>query len=263
MTDEGEGGEVAAEPTAADLPASILAAWGRQGHSRRGPRPGLNLQEIVGVAIKLAASEGLAAVSMSRVAADLGTSTMSLYRYVAAKSELLELMQDAVLGPCPTSPPGEEWRAGLERWAWGQRTVIYQHPWILQIPFKGLSATPNQVGWLEQGLQILADTGLAWSEKCSAVFLLSMYVRAEASMMADIYSGLSAPGNSARRAVAAYGDVLADLTRDGDFPALTAALDAGVFRQQGPPATQFSFGLDRVLDGIEKLIKSTRSLTND
>jgi AcrR family transcriptional regulator len=242
------------DAAASALPASIQAAWGRPGPARRGPKPGLNLQDIVDAGLRLAASKGLAAVSMGRVAVDLGTSTMSLYRYVAAKTELLELMVDAVLGCCPAPPPGEGWRAGLERWAWTQRTVIYEHPWVLQVPLRGLPATPNQVRWLEHGLQSLAGTKLTWTEKCSAIFLLSMYVRAEASMMADIRSSLTAPGNAAGPTIADYGHVLADLTGDGDFPALAAALEAGVFGQQDPPATQFSFGLDRVLDGIDALI---------
>ena len=67
-----------------ELPASIAAAWGLRERPHKGPKPGLSLNRIIDAAVRLAASEGLAAVSMSRVASELGASTMSLYRYVSA-----------------------------------------------------------------------------------------------------------------------------------------------------------------------------------
>src|SRR5215470_993531 len=99
------------------LPASVAAAWGVRDRPHKGPKPGLSLERIVAAAVQVADAEGLAAVSMSRVAAELGTAPMSLYRYVAAKDELLALMFDAAYGPSPTGPGGDAgWRAGLSRW---------------------------------------------------------------------------------------------------------------------------------------------------
>ncbi|WP_239655680.1 TetR/AcrR family transcriptional regulator, partial [Streptomyces sp. M10] len=77
------------------LPASVEAAWGLRGRPTKGPRPGIGVERIVDAAVRLAATEGLQAVSMGRVAKELGASTMSLYRYVAAKDELFILMQEA------------------------------------------------------------------------------------------------------------------------------------------------------------------------
>jgi hypothetical protein len=70
------------------MPASLAAAWGRRERPSRGPRPGLSLDRIADAGVRVAQTEGLAAVSMARVAQELGTSTMSLYRYVASKDEL-------------------------------------------------------------------------------------------------------------------------------------------------------------------------------
>jgi hypothetical protein len=67
-----------------ELPASIAAAWGLRERPHKGPKPGLSLNRIIDAAVRLAASQGLDAVSMSRVASELGASTMSLYRYVSA-----------------------------------------------------------------------------------------------------------------------------------------------------------------------------------
>src|ERR1700724_2007655 len=121
------------------LPASIAGAWGLRERPRRGPRRGLSLERIVAAAVRIAASDGLAAVSMSRVAAELGASTMSLYRYVAAKDELLALMVDAAFGTPPAAPgPDEGWRAGLSRWAWALRAPVRRHSRTVRIAMRGL-----------------------------------------------------------------------------------------------------------------------------
>ena len=96
----------------AGLPASIEAAWGVRTRPSKGPRPTLSLERIVAAAVRVAAADGLAAVSMSRVAAELGVSTMSLYRYVGSKAELLALMVDVPYEPPPRPEPGEGWRRG-------------------------------------------------------------------------------------------------------------------------------------------------------
>src|SRR4029453_11068455 len=92
---------------ATGLPASIEATWGVRTRPSKGPRPALSLERIVAAAARVAAADGLQGVSMSRVAADLGVSTMSLYRYVGAKDELLVLMADLAFEPPPGPVPGE------------------------------------------------------------------------------------------------------------------------------------------------------------
>ena len=116
------------------LPASLDAAWGRRARPTKGPKPGLSLERIVAAAVALAHAEGLGAVSMARVASELGSSPMSLYRYVDAKDELLALMVDAALGDPPPPPAGEGWRDGLARWAWGYHDALRRHPWALHVP---------------------------------------------------------------------------------------------------------------------------------
>lgn len=86
------------------LPASLEMAWGLRERPGKGPRPTLTLARIVEAAVSLAATEGMDAVSMGRVAKELGVSTMSLYRYVTAKEELYILMSDAGVGTPPPLP---------------------------------------------------------------------------------------------------------------------------------------------------------------
>jgi AcrR family transcriptional regulator len=245
------------------LPASIEVAWGLRERPNKGPRRGLSLQRIVEAAIRIAAADGLAAVSMSRLAADLGVSTMALYRYVAAKDELLALMVDATAASPPAAPaPGEGWRDGLARWAWAELGVYRRHPWVLRVPISGPPATPNQVVWLERGLRCLRDTGLAEGEKLSVMLLLTGFVRNWGRLEADLAVAAAAAGVSEQAAMSGYGRLLARLTDKERFPALHAVIEAGVLDEpDGPedPDAEFVFGLERVLDGIEALVRARGS----
>ena len=234
------------------IPASVAAAWGRRDRPSRGPKPGLSVERIVEAGVRVASNEGLAAVSMARVAQELGTSTMSLYRYVNAKDELLMLMVDAAIGPPPPTVPDEGWRDALSRWAWSEHERIRQHPWAVRVPIAGPPTTPNQVAWMESVLWALRATGLAEDEKASVLLLLSGYVRNEATLTAE----LMAAGFISDEQMMGYSRLLATLTDSDRFPALHAVLEAGVFDRADPPEKEFGFGLERILDGVEALISS-------
>jgi AcrR family transcriptional regulator len=232
------------------LPASIEAAWGRRERPSRGPKPTLSLEQIVHAAIGIARADGLAAVSMARVAQELGAATMSLYRYVAAKDELIALMVDAALGPPTRGDPGESWRDGLARWAWDFHERLRQHPWSLRVPIGGLPTTPNLVAWLEDALWSLRDTGLSEDAKASVVLLLSGYVRSEGTLTAD----LVAAGAISDEVMSGYSRLMAALADPERFPALHKLLAAGVFEAADDPDKEFAFGLERILDGVAALI---------
>jgi AcrR family transcriptional regulator len=249
------------DQTGTGLPASIEAAWGVRTRPARGPRPALSLERIVAAAVRVAAADGLQAVSMGRVAADLGVSTMSLYRYVAAKDELLALMADLTFEapPAPRSPE-ESWRDGLSRWAWTELAVYRRNPWVLRIPISGPPVTPNAMAWLERGLDCLRDTGLREGEKLSVMLLVTGFVRSQATLQADIAAAQAAGAAPPDpELMGAYGRLLARLTDPERFPALHAVLAAGVFDEPDEPDYEFNFGLERVLDGIETLIENRRT----
>jgi AcrR family transcriptional regulator len=249
------------DQTATGLPASIEAAWGVRERPTKGPRPALSLERIVAAAVRVAATDGLQAVSMSRVAADLGVSTMSLYRYVAAKDELLALMADlAFEAPPARRGPEESWRDGLARWARTELALYRRNPWVLRIPISGPPVTPNAIAWLERGLDSLRDTGLREDEKLSAMLLVTGFVRSQGMLQADIAaaqaSGAAPPDPEM---MGAYGRLLAKLTDPERFPALHAVIAAGVFDEPDEADYDFNFGLERVLDGIETLIEKRRT----
>ena len=215
-----------------ELPSSVETAWGLTTSRGRGRPPALSLTRIVDAGVQLASRQGLGAVSMARVAAELGSSTMALYRHVATKDELLELMVDSALGPPPADPIAG-WRPGLARWAWSQHARIRAHPWTIRIPLSGPPTTPNQVAWLEAGLQALAGTGLAEHEKASAVLLLSSYVRGEAAVTADIEAHFHT--SDPDRAMSTYANVLRQAPRSRTLPSAPGTPRSGRLRPRRQP----------------------------
>ncbi|MFG2984012.1 TetR/AcrR family transcriptional regulator [Streptomyces sp. NPDC048258] len=239
------------------LPASLEMAWGLRERPGKGPRPTLTLPRIVDAAVALAATEGMDAVSMGRVAKELGVSTMSLYRYVTAKEELYILMSDAGVGtppPLPAEARSGGWRELLSDWAYAQRAVLMANPWILRIPITAPPATPNQLAWMERGLAAMDGTGLEESEKLSTIILIGGLVRNEATMAADMMDAIVKSGVSPDQVVGQYVRTLRLLTGPESHPAVTRLLESSAFTGSDEPDFQFRFGLGRLLDGLAGLI---------
>ncbi len=244
------------ETPAGGIPASVAAVWGVRERPHKGPKPTLSLPRIVDAAVRVADAEGLDAVSMGRVAAELGAAPMSLYRHVSAKEELLRLMVDAAWGDSPGPlAPGEDWRAGLSRWAWAMRASARRHSWVVRIPISGLPVMPREIAWFENALACMGGTGLSEARKASVVMLLSGYVRNLATTEADIEAAVRASGLDPDAWMASYPRMLSQLTDPQRFPALTAFIAAGVFDTADDPDDEFIFGLDRILDGVEVLVR--------
>jgi AcrR family transcriptional regulator len=239
------------------VPVSVATAWGLRTAAPRPRKHGLSLQRIVEAGIRVAASDGLAAVSMSRVASELGAATMSLYRHLSAKDELLAHMVDAAFVEAPAGVgPGETWRAGLSRWAASHLAVLRRHSWLVRVPISGPPLMPNQVLWFERGLACLGATPLAEAEKPSVLLLVNGFVRNQATLEADLMLAARTSGLSPEHVGARYSDALASLTDAARFPAIHDVLAAGVFAGEGAIEDDFQFGLDRILDGIDVLIRA-------
>ena len=198
------------------LPRAIALAWGVAANPQRGPRRELNIESIVDAAVQIADDQGLGAVSMSSVATALGFTTMSLYRYVTAKDDLIQLMQEVGLGLPPLSI-GESgsWRDGLTRWYRESLEVYGAHPWILDIPIVGEPNTPNNLAWLDAGLGVLDDTPLDPAARTSTVLLITGLSRWEA----QITRGYTPEGT------AATNRMLAQLVTAEQFPYLAPILN--------------------------------------
>jgi AcrR family transcriptional regulator len=239
------------------LPASFEMVWGVRDRPTKGPKRGLSLEQVTEAGIRVANADGIDGVSMSRVAKDLGTSAMSLYRYVASKQELLSLMIDGAFGQVGAEEPVEgTWRERLAEWARIELSAYRQFPWVLRIPVSGAPIMPNQLRFLEWGLRALGDTKLAEHEKLSVILLLTSFTRSYALLSSELAAAAEADDPMAR-VQPNYGRLIRALTTAADFPALHAVVDSGAFdfdEEFDGLDYDFHFGLERVLDGVANLV---------
>jgi AcrR family transcriptional regulator len=246
------------EDAGTGLPASFEMAWGVRDRPTKGPKRGLSLEQIVDAGIRVANAEGIGGVSMSRVAGELGTSAMSLYRYVASKDELLWLMIDGAFDRVDAAEPVEgTWRERLDAWARTELGAYRQFPWIVRIPVSGAPIMPNQLRFLEWGLRALGDTGLQEHEKLSAILLVTSFTRSFALLSGDIAAAFEA-GHPLARAAVNYGTLIEKLTTAEEFPALHAVISSGTFEDVDDLEGldhDFEFGLARILDGVAALVR--------
>lgn len=224
---------------------TVELLWGTRPQPKRGPKPAMSIEAIAQAGIEIADAEGLAAVSMQRVAADLGFTKMSLYRYVPGKAELVALMADMAVGAPPPPPEGAGWRQRLDAWARALLPGFMTHPWVLEATTGPRIVGPNELAWMESAIAALEGTGLHGGERMDAVVVLAGHVRTIAQQAA------TSPGGKPEQQM---GAILVELLREhGDrFPAVNAALTESM--ASGTQDQALDFGLERILDGVGVLI---------
>jgi AcrR family transcriptional regulator len=197
---------------------------------------GLTAELAVAAAIEIADESGLDAVTMAAVAKRCGFTTMSLYRHVASKDDLLRRMLDVVLG---TPPPFDtsDWRAGLAAWSRAMLDVLARHPWGIDIPITGKLDTHAQLAWLDRGLEAMTGTSLHEGDKAEVVLVLNGFVFWSARLRQSI------PDDKVEPVIPASLDLSA-------YPSLAAMLASGIFEDQTTPEEEFESGLGLILDGV-------------
>ncbi|HEX3815506.1 MAG TPA: TetR/AcrR family transcriptional regulator [Mycobacteriales bacterium] len=229
----------------------LAAARGVATPARRGPKPAHSVEEIVQVALRLADADGIEAVSLPRIAGQIGVTANALYRYVSSKDELLLLLHDAGFGRAPRFPAGADWRGVATEWVQAIIARYRQHPWLLDLLVRGAPVTPHLRQWAEALLDGLADSALRNDDKLGCAVLLDGYARSTAVMARDLAASQRSPVQS--QAVSA---VLQPMLRNRGFPILAEMLATGEYRDSRDELADF--GLDRILDGIDVLIQRRR-----
>ncbi|MEU4402961.1 TetR/AcrR family transcriptional regulator [Streptosporangium sp. NPDC023963] len=249
---EGGGRAAETEPMAETEPTAETEP------GRREPRDGLSTGRIVRTAIRVADAEGLDALSMRRVAAELGAGTMSLYRYVPGKDTLIELMVEAVFGesPPPVPLPGG-WRAGLELAARREWAMYSRHPWVLRViatPHPPLG--PNVLADVERSMRAVDGLGLDLMTTHRVAIMVSAHVQGWALLLVNEVESERRTGVTTRQWRALQAPMLQEILESGRFPMLSRlhgergdAIDLDEW---------FEFGLRRLLDGLAVLIEGHR-----
>jgi AcrR family transcriptional regulator len=207
-------------------------------------RPPLSPERIVRAAIKLADRRGLEALSMRKLATTLKVEAMSLYNHVANKDELLDAMVDAIVGEIALPPRGGAWKAAMRARAVSALSVMTAHPWAPMLIVSRINVGPNMLRYIDATLATLRDAGFTWEQTDRAWNTLDNYIYGftlqqqnfpvnpddYASAAAAYLPMLSAEQYPYMREMTA---LVADGSHDGTL--------------------DFGFGLDVILDGLERL----------
>jgi len=235
-----------------DRRRSIELLWGAAEPGRRGPKPRLSVEELVRAAVDLADREGLAAVSMRRLAEAVGVSPMSLYTYVPSKAELIDLMLDRTWAEMKPPPPDAGWRAKLEflaceRWALGLR-----HPWMLQVATHRPPLGPNVLANMETSFQALDGLGLTGVQMDQVMHLLVDYVRGALLQALEARDVEQRTGITDSEWWRASEPLLHGVVDEADYPTCVRIGDdlEKAYSDGKDYDAIFDFGLQRLLDGI-------------
>ncbi|PSK88960.1 TetR family transcriptional regulator [Murinocardiopsis flavida] len=243
------------------------------GGPRRRPERRLTAERIVAAAIEIADTDGFGSLTMRTTAERLGVTTMSLYRYVRTKTELVGLMVDAAYGRTANGGAanggassgaaasgeavsfiGTHWRERVWELARADWRVYHRHPWLLQVPESRSSLGPNVLAAFDAALAALDGSGLGASQRSAALSLINHFVRGaaydsieEARLEAE--SGMDIEQWWTER----YPD-FARRAASGSYPALARLVAEGDYVS---PEASFAFGMERICDGIQALVDSS------
>ncbi|MEW2354190.1 TetR/AcrR family transcriptional regulator [Spirillospora sp. NPDC029432] len=224
--------------------------WMRPERPARGPRPAYSRAQITAAAVRIADAEGLEAASMRRIAAEIGTGAMSLYRYVPSRDDLVDLMVDHATAELdlPDRPSGD-WRADLTLVAERSRALRLRHPWLCGVERPRGSFGPAQLRLLEFGLGAL-DLGLPIDDILVLFGLLMGYVDDAAQQELAWREEERRSGLDREAMMGRSGAYVRKLLADGEHPMFARVVKEA--RQPHMDAEErFRYGLERVLDCIQ------------
>jgi AcrR family transcriptional regulator len=203
---------------------------------------------IATAAIEIADADGLANVSMPRLARRLGVSTMALYRYVEGKRALVGLMVDSAVGERSRRDHAKgNWRRGLSWWAEQTWIGFCEHPWLIEASVRHRLMGPNELSWVDKAVGLLEGSGLSGPERLDAVLVLAGHVRSMAQYATNRSGDAGAAGGDWNSATVRL--VKEDSQR---YPALLSAVEEGALDAED--TNGLGFGTRCILDGMETLI---------
>ena len=218
-------------------------------------------EQIARAALRIADAEGLDAVSMRRVAADLGVGTMTLYHYVRTKDDLFQLMGDTIMGELHV--PDEaldpvDWRSSIAAVARASREAFRRHPWIVKAMDQGGEIGPNGIKHFEQSLAAVEGTGLDAAGRLELIAIVDDLVFGHAFRSAMEEQELQ--NEDWRTTMMEYAE--AQLAT-GDYPQIEALFGDGADRRdawerisaQVNDADRFEKALQALLDGLEQRLR--------
>jgi AcrR family transcriptional regulator len=229
----------------------VSSTWDAIAHERNGS--GLTRERIVAAGIVIADQDGLARVSVRRIAAQLDSSPMSLYHYVPSKRDLLNLMLDAANAdfawPAKTIT---DWRGVLRHFAWESRRCLKQHPWVNQLRASDPEYGPESIRILEWLLTSLSRVGLDVRTAIRVIGVLFVFVN---GFVAAESSGSSAPRIAGRRPSANQPAFAKAILATGNYPHVRRFIE---MTAEIPDDQGFERALNLILNGVASEIQTHR-----
>jgi AcrR family transcriptional regulator len=217
----------------------------------RGPKRAYNKEKIAVAAIRIADAKGLEAASMRRIAAKLGSGAASLYRYVANKQDLFDLMADTVLGEARMPRSSRNWRADLRKAARLYRAMYLRHPWMLTVSgFRMLNGT-NLLRWVEYTLSAIDGHSLDIDEMLVLSNTLFAYARGHAASEIGEREASVRSGMSRVDWMNEHAESVRCIVESGRFPYFNRIVkDAATPHREAIEERGFQDGLECLLDGF-------------
>jgi AcrR family transcriptional regulator len=202
--------------------------WDVPEYGERGPRPKHSRAAIAAAAVSLADAEGIEAVTMRRIAADLGMGTMSLYNYVPSKEHLVQLMIDQVSGEYEYAGPPAEPRAAIGDLARQGRDITRRHPWLPRVMQRPPVIGPCALRYVEYFLGLLDGSGLDTGAKMELLGMVNGFALSYGGVQAALAEERARTGVTEEEQAAAQVAGLVSAAASGRYPNLATAL-------AGPP----------------------------
>jgi AcrR family transcriptional regulator len=212
------------------------------------PRARLNRERVLQAAVALAARDGIESLTMRKLADELGASAMALYYYVPNKVQLLDEMVDIVFGEIEPPSTGVDWRTAMRNRALSTREALRRHRWAIGLMEGRTTHGPANLRLHNAVLGCLREAGFSLEMTVHAYSVQDAYIYGFALQEADMSPETSEDfAEVAQRQMHEYEAVLAD------YPYLVEVVGGHVAKAGYDYATEFLFGLDLILDGLDKL----------
>lgn len=232
------------EVALSSVPQAILRAWGVLPAATKGPKPRWDLTQILETAVRLGDEDGIEAITMSGLAKALGSGTMSLYRYVESREDLLILAADHALGP-GRSLEGSAGKDRLRRWVWDLRRTYEEHPWLTSMPVGTEPLLPSYLRRLESGLACLDPIGVSGARAITVLTMLWTYTRGDVEQTTQLSAFAAGQPGEINRLAASR---VRALSGSAGLPRVLAALENDV-----DPKTddeEFDAAIDLIIAGL-------------
>jgi AcrR family transcriptional regulator len=205
----------------------------------------LTRERVVRAALALADKGGIDALSMRNLGQGLGVEAMSLYNHVANKDDILDGIVDLVFGEIELPSEGADWRSAMRKRAVSAHEALLHHRWAPSLMQSRAKPGPSTLRHHDSVLGSLRTAGFTLVMAAHAVSVIDAYIYGFALQQINI------PLQSPEQVAQVGGDILRQLS--GDFPHLAEMITGHAMKPGYDYADEFEFGIDLVLDGLERL----------